>query len=370
MPERRYRVQKNRWETAYLQGFAIEDSGIKTQFSDDGIYAGPFYAFLKPIDSGMEDSSWGRITFKMPHNADAAGITYIFATNEEKTDITPDVENIWEFLSDPGVEGITKIRIMTDLGARKYINCEDILLYGMKGRYLYIAFEAVGDSEVSIIAPVIYSMGDPFMNTFPEVYREENSFFHRWMSVYSTVFTEVAEEIGDLPKLLDIDTCPEELLPTYAEWLGIDISGGFLPENVCRALVKEGFELGKRKGTRWALQRIIEIVLGVEADIVEHNTMRGYLLSDGAELPPNLKSGGVYDVTILIHGEVKEIMRHRLLFLLEQFKPVRAKLHLVELSDNAVIDGNAYLDMNATIPVGKAPTLDGDSSMGGVLTLQ
>ena len=370
MPDRIFRIKKYRWENAYLEGFAVEDDGIRTVFNEDGTYGGPYYAFLKPIDSGTEDSVWGRLSLKAPHKADAAFFTYVYASNDDSFGYETGFKSIWSYLSDPSENGLSKFKALMELGAKKQINAEDILLYDLKGRYLFIAFEAVGDSEICIRDSKVYSQGDAFMDLFPEVYREVGSFFHRWMSVYSTAFTELQEEIDDLPKLLDIDTCPPELLPMYASWLGIDISGGFLPEDVCRNLVKEGFELGKRKGTRWALLRIIEIVLGVEADIVEHNTMRGYLLSDGAELPPNLRSGGVYDVTILIHGEVKELLRHRLMFLLEQFKPVRARLHLVELSKNSVIDGNSYLDMNASIPVGKSPTLDSDSSMGLVLTLE
>ncbi|MCR5032419.1 MAG: phage tail protein I [Lachnospiraceae bacterium] len=369
MAERKYRIKKNRWETALLQGFDIHEDGITTHMNEDGTFAGPYYAFLKPIDSGIPDAFWGRLSLRMEHDSNAAGYVYVFATDEEVLDYTDAESGIWKYLSDPEIGGRSKLKVLMDLGGEKQVNFEDILLYSQKGRYLYIAFEVVGEGTVSITDGCVYSVGDAFMNTFPEVYREEGSFFHRWMSVYSTIYNDMEEEIDALPGLLDPDTCPAEMLPIYASWLGMDISGGFLPEEVCRNLVKEGYELSKRKGTRWALTRIIQIVLGHEAEVLEHNTMRGYLLSDGAELPPNLKEGGVYDVTILVHGEIKELLKHRLMFLLEQFKPVRARLHLVELSQNATMDGNAYLDMNAAIPVGKAPTLDGDSSMGGVLTL-
>lgn len=370
MADRRYRINNYRWETAYLEGFDIlESGGIKTHFSDDGNYAGPYFAFLKPVDSGEEDSDWGRLAFKCEHKADATQYVYVFATDEEKVGYDYDSHKIWDMLSDENVSGFQKRDLLMQLGAKKYIDNDDILLYEQKGRYLYLAFEAVGDSPVSFEDMCVYSEGDFFMQAFPEVYRERNGFFHRWLSVYSSIFNDISDEIDNLPKLLDIDTCPAELLPTYASWLGLDISGGFLSEDICRQLVKEAYNLSRIKGTARALSRIIEIVLGCEAEIIEHNTMRGYLLSDGAELPANLKEGGVYDVTILVHGHIKEIIRHRLMFLLEQFKPVRARLHLIELDKNAVIDGNAYLDMNATIPVGQAPTLDDENNSGMVLTL-
>ncbi|MBQ7679590.1 MAG: hypothetical protein IJT34_07055, partial [Butyrivibrio sp.] len=148
-----------------------------------------------------------------------------------------------------------------------------------------------------------------------------------------------------------------------------DLAGDFRPEQVCRELVREGYQLDKRKGTHWAVKRVVEIVLGSKAQVLEHNTMRGYLLSDGAQIPPNLREGGVYDVTILVHGQMQETDRHQLMFLLDQFKPARARLHLVLLSDNSVADGNTYLDLNAAIPQVQAPKLDADASMSDVLAL-
>ena len=36
MPERKYRIKKNRLDLSFLQGFAIEDEGIRTVFNEDG----------------------------------------------------------------------------------------------------------------------------------------------------------------------------------------------------------------------------------------------------------------------------------------------------------------------------------------------
>ncbi|MCR5503796.1 MAG: phage tail protein [Lachnospiraceae bacterium] len=372
MADKRYRIRANRWNTAYMEGFSLSEDGTVTAVheEEDGTVHHSHTVFLAPVDSAARDSEWGRLTYVSEHAQDTAVYIYALARNEKYLYEGEAEGDLYEFLSDPEVSRETKLRLFRELGAIRSINHKDMLLYELSGRYLYLAVDVIGDGEVSVSDMVIYAAGDNFMQTFPEIYRERNGFFHRFMSVFSSVYNDFQLEIDELPKLLDVDNCPPELLTLYASWLGIDLSGGFLSEQVCRDLVREGYKLSKRKGTRWALARIIEIVLGTEAQILEHNTMRGYLLSDGAQLPPNLKEGGVYDVTILINKPVKETMRHQLLFLLDQFKPIRARLHLIQLNENAETDGNAYLDMNAAIPRAEMPTLDADVSMGGALTLE
>ncbi|MCR5251307.1 MAG: phage tail protein I [Lachnospiraceae bacterium] len=371
MADRKYRIRKNRWETALSEGFEIlADDRVRTiQETEDGEPVHAHAIFLKPLDSAGGDSEWGRVFLKAEHGSETAFYIYALALDEGVPG-KPEPAELAALLADPEEDRAKKLRVMMELGALRSVNRQDMLLYSIRGRYLFLALDVIGDGVATLSDLTVFMQGDNFMQTFPEVYRERNSFFHRWMSVYSTIYNDLQDRIDDLPKLLDVDTCPAELLPIYASWLGIDISGGFLPEEVCRDLVRDGYQLSRRKGTRWALSRIIEIVLGCEADILEHNTMRGYLLSDGAQIPPNLREGGVLDVTILVHGQIKETLRHQLLFLLDQFKPVRTRLHLVQLDKGATIDGNSYLDMNAAIPEGQPPVLDTNMNMSGVITLR
>ena len=52
-----------------------------------------------------------------------------------------------ECLLDPSVSVRRKIRLLKDLGAVRSANHEDIPLYSLNGRYLFIAVEIVGDAE-------------------------------------------------------------------------------------------------------------------------------------------------------------------------------------------------------------------------------
>ena len=52
-----------------------------------------------------------------------------------------------------------------------------------------------------------------------------------------------------------------------------------------------------------------------------------------------------------------------ILYLLEQFKPVRSRLHLVPLKDTGVLDEEVYLDMNAIISGDTIGSLDDDMDL-------
>ncbi len=191
------------------------------------------------------------------------------------------------------------------------------------------------------------------MGAFPDVYRERNSFFHRFLSVFSSIYNDISEQNEKLYEMLDLDKCSPELLEMYGSWFGIDLKGGALPEEVLRVIVKEAYMLNRMKGTKWAIERILEIMLGDDVVMYE-NRMSG---------------GGIFDVTILVNRKLTEQLRHQLMFLLDQFKPLRTRIRILQMEKEAVMDGNSYLDMNAAIPSEKHVVLDEEAIYDGAITL-
>lgn len=207
------------------------------------------------------------------------------------------------------------------------------------------------------------------MNTFPEVYRERGSFFHRYLSVFSSIYEDFQEEIEELPRLLDLDTCPAFLLPVYASWLGLAVGDNFLEEPVLRTLVKEAFSLNRIKGTKAALLRIARIVLGEDVVVLERNVMGAYIEKEEVPQMNRLYGRTAQDVTILVGRPLTEVKRSQLLFLLEQFSPVRARLHVVCLKRACVLDSYSYLDWNAMVPWQGQGRLDREQEMDGAVCL-
>jgi phage tail-like protein len=297
---------------------------------------------------------------------------YALATDEKIMYSAGDQDelDIDRYMTDAATDVPDKISFMKRLGAKQYAASSDCLLYDLKGRYLYVAIEARGEGELKLADLSVDTDGDNFMATYPEIYRERGSFFHRYISVFSSIYNDYGMEIADLPKLLDLDTCPEELLIIYGGWMGIDLRGGFLDTEILRDLVKEAYSLNRMKGTKRAIERILEIILREKAIVVEHNQIKDRLTDDDIDIPENFKKKGIYDVTILVKRHLTEELRHQIFFILDQFKPVRTRINITQLDEAPTADSNTYLDVNFTLPVERGAKLDDEFTLDGTIVLE
>ncbi len=324
---------------------------------------------LPPIDSTEIDGEWGRLSMKVQSREDRVITVYVLAANYKEYLSERAGMDIDEFLYGEEAHATDRISLMRRLNAKRITGETDCLLYDLSGRYLYVAIEASGEGSLTLSDIVIDSTGDNFMNTYPEVYRERNSFFHRYVSIFSSIYNDFQRDIDALPRVLDLDLCTEEQLIVYGSWMGLDLKGGFLEVSVLRQLVKEAYSLNRMKGTRKAIERILEIILGEKAVVVEHSLVRALHKEADVEMLPNFRSKGVYDVTILIKKHLTEELRHQLMYILDQYKPVRAKLMIAQMDEHPIADSNSYLDINTTLPGKQGATLDKDLSMDGVVIL-
>lgn len=361
-----YSIKKNRIQKGIYPGFILEEDG--TLCGEAGASRKSLY--IKAIDSGKEGSSWGRLWYQGIFSESMVSYIYVAAMDEDSFYRNGRLVKIEDFLCDPQEDDQVKREFWKQVGAKRFVNQTDMLLYGLNGRYLYFAMEVFGAGECRISHLRADSQGDPFLKTFPEIYRQENGFFHRYLSVFSSIYQDFEEEIGQMPELLNLDTCPAELLPVYGRWLGIDVGDDFLEETVLRPLVKEAYELNRMKGTRYALERIGQIVLGEDVLVIERNRMEDYIGQEQMEEFERLYGNNRYDVTVMIQKEISEVKKSQLLFLLQQFKPVRARLHLIMLRKRGALDDYSYLDMNARIPDQQEAVLDTKQELDGQIRLE
>lgn len=345
-----YTIRNNRLRQGLIEGFDIKDDNSLILDQEKMEH----FAFLQPVDGVDDGSLWGRLTCNMLLSEEIVCYSYIIALDSLDI-VTGEGESVdlSTFLYDPEVDTFKKVTLLSKLGAKRVVNTPDVLLYDLKGRYLILAMEILGSGKATIGNIRIGARGDNFTGTFPEVYQERNSFFHRYMSIFSSIFNDIGEENERLYEMLDLDKCSAELLEMYGSWFGIDLKGGFLPEDVLRNIVKEAYQLNRMKGTKWALQRILEIMK----------------LEDFVILENRLTGGDVFDVTILIKEKLTEELRHQIMFLLDQFRPIRTRIRLLQMQKDAVMDSNSYLDMNATIPGEKHVVLDEEAIYDGAITL-
>lgn len=362
-----YSIRKNRIRRGCSWGFVLE--------GEDFLAAEPaeqeHYLFLRGIDGASEGATWGRLHFRAELAEDAVCLVYVKAMDQDTFYRNGREKRIEDFLADPEEPDSLKVRFFEEIGAKRCVNQRDILLYEMNGRYLYLMFKVIGEGEGSISGIRVEQQGDNFMNTFPDIYRERNGFFHRYLSVFSSIYQEFQEDIDHVDRLLDLDTCPQELLPMYAGWMGIDLGEECSDEPWLRQLVKEAYSLNCMRGSRWAIERIAQIVLGEPVVVLESNVMKAYVGETEQEQFKKLYGDSPYDVTILINRHVTEALKSRLMLLISQYCPIRSRIHIVYLKETGNLDYHIYLDMNARMIREEAGELDTDAQyMDGVVTLQ
>lgn len=352
----RFSITENRWKKALLRGMEIDAAGRIVCCS-----SGRERFFILPLlDSGMEGCQWGRLRFVLQTGKNGVCRLHAAAGNDRET---------LQFLSEKRSGTVGEKGYPENMPCMCFVNQPDVLLYGLEGRYLWIAGEIDGDSvclwDMSVEMP-----GDNFLRIFPEIYRERGSFFHRYLSVYSSVYNDFQEQITHRERMLDGNHAPPALLELYLQWLGIDVKGGFLEENVLRRLLSEAGRLLRRKGTRDSIARICRIVAGETPVIVEKSRMRPYGSAGGQAVYDMLFGSSPYDVTLLFSVRMEERKKRQLLYLLAQFQPVRCRLRIVFLERRGRLDSHSYLDRNAVIPVQTGGCLDREQALDQTVILQ
>ncbi len=358
---RKYSIKKNRFRRSFLVGVTSQEENILRM--DENVYRRVFIS--DAIDGVEENAPWGRLKMDWELSENMVVTVYAVATNSRSVWLNDEEFSYEEVLYDADTSLDLKKNFMEYANALKAVNQNDMLLYELEGRYLYLMIEVIGLGEGSISNICVDNKGDLFMDTFPEVYREHNSFFHRYMSVFSSIYLDFQDKVDGISDMLDIDTAPFELLPTFGRWMGLDISGDFLKEDRLRLLVKEAYRLNRLKGTRMALERLSEIILGEKAIILEKNVLRDDVQTKDTQFYEELYGKGIYDVTMLIRTFVPENQKSQLLFLLNQFKPVRSNLIIRFLDAKGNLDSHTYMDMNAYIEETESATLDQKQGMDG-----
>lgn len=361
----KYSIKHNRFKRSFFDGFETDRDKLRCKKE--------IYRRLFVCDSidGIENGAlWGR--FHADWSLDEDMVVTVFAAAADFKEIRWNGRQILieEVLKNPNTTPEEKIRLLESLGAKRQVNLNDILLYDLEGRYLYFLIEVKGIGEGELCNIFVNNQGDFFLDTFPEVYREYGSFFHRYMSVFSSIYMDFQEKIDDVASLLDIDTAPVQLLPIFGSWMGLDVSGDFLTEERLRTLVREAYQLNRTKGTKDTLLRVCEIVLGEKPVILEKNVFREHTQAENQELYEGLYGKGIFDVTLLISTYVPEHQKSQLMFLLNQFKPVRSRLKVKFLDRKESMDGHVYMDMNAKVMDTRTVVLDDRAGLDGNIMLR
>jgi phage tail-like protein len=126
--------------------------------------------------------------------------------------------------------------------------------------------EAVQMSSSATASVAVYRASS-YMEYLPSVY-EQDAFISRFLMLFESFWRPVDQQIGGIQNYFDPDLTPTRFLPWLASWFDL-VFDEFWEEAQQRELLNSVMWLYRRRGTRVALQRYLEIFSRNPVEILE-----------------------------------------------------------------------------------------------------
>ena len=114
--------------------------------------------------------------------------------------------------------------------------------------------------------PGLSTTDSRYMQYLPGIYHTD--FMARFLAIFESVLTPIEWNVDNFDLYLNPNTTPPGFLPWLAAWFSISFDSTWSGEQQ-RLLLAEAHKIFARRGTRWALARVLEIYTGVEPEIID-----------------------------------------------------------------------------------------------------
>jgi len=300
---------------------------------------------LFPVDSGESGFAWSRLKMEAYLPRDSAVRVYALAGD------CPERE--------------------ADFGPPRGTGTDCYL--GVAGRYLWLALELTGaGGESPLIRRIAIRMsGDHMVDYLPAIYQEQD-FTYRFLSIFNSMFQDMEDVIDCLPRLLDLDSAPPDMLALLARWLCVDpwdIQEEGLRERL-RHILEEYETMYTVEGVRASARRLT----GREARIIEHFSVDPNAPDcRNPELYRRLYGEDPYRFFLLLEEDTFEDRdsMERFLDRMEDRIPAGTELELVLLKNRVQLDWHTYLGINSRVGgyipavIDERVTIHYDTTIGG-----
>lgn len=102
----------------------------------------------------------------------------------------------------------------------------------------------------------------------------DDDFFLRFVSMFEDEATSLVDGVDNIPNVIDPTVAPPEMVRWLGSWIGLPPIDSSLEENMQRRLVRTGSDCLAWRGTRRGLERFLEAVTGVPAEVTESGSVR------------------------------------------------------------------------------------------------
>lgn len=124
-----------------------------------------------------------------------------------------------------------------------------------------------------------------YLNYLPAIFQEpENELLSRYLKIFETIWEPYEQRQDNIAMYFDPRSCPPGMLPWLASWLDLELDDAW-PVAQRRAVLYEAVDLYHWRGTEQGLVRLLELCLGVTAQI-EADPKEPFVVRIRLDLPP------------------------------------------------------------------------------------
>lgn len=338
----------------------FNDILLSKKNGENGVYiSGAF-------DSGQAETVWHRLRIDMEIPGGAIVNIRIYASDSADVIVPSPVgegklkTDINKYVRDKSIDINRKIDMLDYIGSKKYVNLDDLLMFGFKGRYLWLCLEIINyeKQRVKIKSVKIEFPRVSFVDYLPEIYREnekDDSFLARYLGIFQSVYIDLEDRIDNTPVHFDAEKTSKDFLNWMADWLSVK-NASIWGEKKLRTLIKESVSIYKMKGTKASISKIVKEYTGIEPIIVEQFDVKNneYYQKQKKQVE-NLFGNNGYVFTVILSDKYIDDTEDyvELLKVIGSVAPIDSICNLVVLNDKIYLGHHCYMGINSYIAQNK-----------------
>lgn len=320
-------------------------------------------AFLSRIyDSQAVQNRWHRFAMEAEGTGRASLRFTFYASDSPEVFVSGKRLVLKEFLSDSSYTIREKKRLLKPLEKLQVLFPEDILLYGIEGRYLFFLAElfAQDGNSPSIFRIMLYFPREDWLRYLPGVYAREKSgadFTARFLGIFQSMYEEMDAKIRNSSRMLDILDADASDLGRIAGWFHVN-NIYLWQEKQLKCLMARLQKLFAETGTVHGLLEVLALYTGEKPILIECGMVKG-------RQAEKLYGNHPYECILLIReSDISTVKDYEaLMCLVDQMKPAHVQVRIIPLKPRIVLGSYSYLGINSYLQGVKALRLDGQSSL-------
>lgn len=347
------------FKRGYCSGTTINSGKITLEDkAADGIY------YTRIFDSRERLTEWHRLRITGHFYGDASAAVTVYASDSPYHENSG--ESFREIICDGKKPQNEKDEILKPYCRAKFFQPRDVLLYSVKGRYLWIKIElkAQGDYVPDVERIQIYFPKHTWLSHLPEIYQENPvsaSFLERYLGIFQSIQDDMTEKIEQIPALFEPENRKQGLLYELADWFCVEHKN-FWTESQLVYLVKNAGRIASERGTALCLKEMVKLYTGREPYIVEYYQIKPFFDSEQKEmLLKKLYTSGPFEFAVLLEDEnISANNRFMILRqIIDSIKPAHMECRIIVLKPYIFLDQHTYIGINSVLGQYKALALDG-----------